>query len=611
MNNPVSPFVGVDLSQYQLVFCDSGVALEAAYQHGLSRSAKIITQAPAVALRYRDVAVALEPDDQADKREALSFSLRAFSEAVYDACRRDTDTARFAVLAARQSLLILRDVSKLLSLNDGDFTQPRLQLGVATGNPLIDDAAQGPLATMLQYNPRFRQVFIPQIVSETFTEGRPPLIDWFNNASWEAFAYRLLTRFCRKAKDSSVKPKAFVVSANDLTIETGYYLWQEGFEVVPMALPPLQRENTDLAKNQANVAQVLWAPVHDFLSQWLLPQCADGLTEKFLQAVGSEMTTQVAATTAWAKVFGQKAKAGKDVILVNFPGSAVFLGLGDWCRESGVSMAAFEHGVSREICRFNQELAAQFENAVADLTFTYNDEATKVTKASPFGEGAVQTVGMPKVLRHMSKWRPGSAGQVLFVSTALYSGNVNHTNGSLTDIGRCQREIDIIDKVLSKLPHNVCYKTYPSRRRYADPDPIIECLRLSPVRVYDKAVNLRFFAARFDIIVTSRATSTLSVCLLAGRPVVFIDMPDHAALREDLRDLMQDSLFYFRWDGEETLNSLRDFLSKPRDELQALWEAKHLKRAELLERHFTGPEGVAGRKASKAICDWLDQAVDD
>ena len=187
------------------------------------------------------------------------------------------------------------------------------------------------------------------------------------------------------------------------------------------------------------------------------------------------------------------------------------------------------------------------------------------------------------------------------------AGNINHYCGGVSDVERSRRELALIDSMLALLPHGVRYKTYPARDVYADPDPVLAALARHPcIDLFDEDTDLRYMIRRHRVVVTARATSTIGWCIMADRPVVFINHPDHAPLRPAVREVFDSGLFLFDWQGETTLDRLRAFLSRPLAEIEDDWHARRAARAILRRDLVCGPEGLAGRRARDLILPLID-----
>ncbi len=167
----------------------------------------------------------------------------------------------------------------------------------------------------------------------------------------------------------------------------------------------------------------------------------------------------------------------------------------------------------------------------------------------------------------------------------------------------------LIDTVLGDLPHPVVFKPYPAVR-YTDGDPVAERAAHTPgIRLHDGRGDFRFLAARCGVIVTARATSTLSWCLMSSRPVVFIDIPTQMPLRPEVRALAEQALFLFDAADPAMATDLRAFLSRPIAEIEADWRKRAPARAVLIDAYFDTDSGPAGQVAATAVETLIEESA--
>ena len=88
-------------------------------------------------------------------------------------------------------------------------------------------------------------------------------------------------------------------------------------------------------------------------------------------------------------------------------------------------------------------------------------------------------------------------------------------------------ELEIVEKYCQKLCNDVAYKPYFSLR-YADrPQEVDVAIKAENINVIENEIDLRYILATFDLIVTSRATSTVGWCAMTDKPLVFLEMHDN------------------------------------------------------------------------------------
>lgn len=215
---------------------------------------------------------------------------------------------------------------------------------------------------------------------------------------------------------------------------------------------------------------------------------------------------------------------------------------------------------------------------------------------------------MPKVYSRMTRrGRADADHPLLYVSTALLSGNVNAYSGGVSDVERVRRELALVEDVLARLPYGVRYKSYPSTDRYDDPDPVLAAVARHPrLQLFDRALDLRYMIGQHRLVITSRATSTVGWCLMSGKPLVFIDHPDHMPLRDEARDLFAQGVFLFDW-RDATTDALRAFLSRPLAEIEVEWRDKAAARRKLVEELFCRPGNRVGRRVADMLMPMMER----
>ena len=88
---------------------------------------------------------------------------------------------------------------------------------------------------------------------------------------------------------------------------------------------------------------------------------------------------------------------------------------------------------------------------------------------------------------------------------------------------------------------------------------------------------------------------------MSGKPLVFINHPDHAPLRDEVRELLSKALFLFDWGTPGMMADLREFLSRPIDVIEAEWAEMSAAREDFLRRYIKGPGVGAGRRAAAVL----------
>jgi hypothetical protein len=344
-------------------------------------------------------------------------------------------------------------------------------------------------------------------------------------------------------------------------------------------------------------------------SVWVPEHCVPRLQTIFMERLIVSASIFQAAIPRWRTSLDRLDRIRPQAVLTNLLKSPTEFALHAVCRERGLPVVSYQHGVSREISNIPDNVRAISEITLSDFFLTYNHRCVEMADANPFRVGRAMSVGMP-----MEYWRAANhrrpdpdSPPVFYVSTGLYAGNLNINRGAMTDDIIAKFECAIVDQVLARLPHRVLYKPYPTDPpRYADPDPILERVKTAPnIVIYEKSDNLRFLLPDARVIITSRATSTLSACLMSGKPVVFIDNPGSLPLRPEARQAFEGALFLFDAGAPDFHDQLVTFLSQPIADIERLYEDRRPAREAALDRFIqTGGPG-AGKRAARILRDMI------
>jgi len=273
----------------------------------------------------------------------------------------------------------------------------------------------------------------------------------------------------------------------------------------------------------------------------------------------------------------------------------------DVCREHDILVATFQHGVTPEIAQYDEHFGCLDEVISSDILFTFNHEVTQVMNSLKERKSLAITVGMPSDLGRPRKKssQNGKYPPVWYISTALYTGNVNVGHG-MTDTAKASFEVDLIENVFEKLPHQMLYKPYPARR-YLDPDPIIEKAKATEnISVFEDGDDFRYLVGNARIIITSRPTSTLSWCILSGRPVVYIDLEERPLI-EEAKAAFDKGIFVVDGTPEQIFDKLLVLLSKPVSVLEEEYASRSVERNILIERFFGVSNAKAGANATAVL----------
>jgi hypothetical protein len=277
------------------------------------------------------------------------------------------------------------------------------------------------------------------------------------------------------------------------------------------------------------------------------------------------------------------------------------------CRINHIPFISANHGVTVEISRLHGEISVGFDSSVGNVALCANYKLAQVASRSHFDYAKKYVVGMSN--RHIAvrctKKVDIATIPIIYVSYNIYRGNIGQFISFKTDYSSSIWEKNIINKVFSKLPYKVCYKTYPEEtRRYADTDPVLQDIHASEnITLLSDKVDMRYLTDPYSVLVSTVATSTLGWLVMSGKPVVFINQKNKGALTDDAYTSISKGIFVFDGDENNFHKNLVDFLSKPLSEIERLWEDKKCARKQMIKDYFTeyNYDGDAGKRAAKII----------
>lgn len=607
------------LAECELIFADSLDALCFAWDRGLSRSVPVHTSAPAL---IRDPDIRCEPSNgplSPEDMERLGAANDTFCADLHKALQSANDLASFIPVALFTATSFQNVLQKAATLRPDVFSLPVAVLTLETGSAKLDRVYNAPWPDLLADHPRLSVVSVPnqafRLEEALSTEQEHPTLvtrlanlrQRFGFAPFREIFYPLATRFWERSDLYIPRGSFLSLTANPTIRETMCHLALWGFAVRRLT-PPAVPSDTSLAPEiTVGLEECLSPVVRRHFSDWVPEHCMPTLLTMYMERLIASASTFLAALPRWRSSLDRLARIRPRAVLTNLPKSPVDYALHAICRERGLPIVAYQHGVSREISNNLDNVRAISEVTVSDFFLTYNHRCVEMADANPFRVGRAMPVGLP-----MDYWRAAShrrpdpdSPPIFYVATSLYAGNINVNRGAMTDGVIAKFECEIVDEVLARLPHRVLYKPYPTDLpRYPDPDPILERVKAVPnITIYEDGDDLRFLLPDARVIITSRATSTLSWCLMSGKPVVFIDNPGSLPLRPEAREAFEKALFLFDAGAPDFHDRLVAFLSQPIAEIERLY-AERLSAREAARDRFiqTGGPG-AGKRAARLLRD--------
>ena len=267
--------------------------------------------------------------------------------------------------------------------------------------------------------------------------------------------------------------------------------------------------------------------------------------------------------------------------------------LADACSKHNLKIIACQHGITRELLENVKERSIFFESSFCDAFVAANRTSSKITKnlnRQTKRLEALTCLPPRELIRAKAVKQPKF--DVLFISTTLYSGHKPNGVPPTTDRNLSEKDQALVENILSKTNKTVHYKPYPSIRQI-DHDPVLASVRpKSNMKVVGAHEELRYMMSNYRMLITTRATSTVSWAVASGRPLIFIDHFCHARLSKAARKAFKDAFFYFDQQDPEFGAKVRTFIMQPFSNIEEQWAEKVALREKTIQTFFTENSGM-------------------
>ena len=598
----------IDFSEYNTVFCDSLKALEWAYNNGLPSNAAIKTSSPAMLFSNNKYIKHIE------KRKSFQQSIRKFSEDIFNELNDCNKIRRDLALAVTQELCKLQHVLyKAACLDAEDINNKRLFIKVDAHGGTRGNLMNSPWDSVLHGFPGFHSVNYKLIdntwASIALNTDSVSLLYRLRFAGFKTIIFRISNKISKFIPNFLTRMHILVPSENELLLDTAGSLILRGAPSYPLVV-----SNPDYIENinydVSDILERINIFIDERLNRWVIPELHENCRKIFSNRIMKSIIETNRYRSQWRKPLLSK-KHKNPVVLINSPCNTSGFALTQLCYESSIPTFSFQHGVTQEVNAYHGEVSINYEINTSDHYFTFNNQSKIISERSYFKKGDAFTVGISsRHLRSFSNKYNHNIQPIIYISTNIYKGNVNAFCGFLTDYDRAATEMELVDKVLSKIPYDLSYKPYPEEnKRYADIDPVFNSIeKFDNIEIIFDKVDMRYLVKEYRIMITSSATSTMTWPLLSSKPLIYIEWDNNARLTKDAYKLFKNSVFLFDSSSKSFHNDLKVLLSRPLDEIESMYKDKLFFRKKLIKKYFTEYEsssGSAGGRAAKRIFDVL------
>ena len=436
------------------------------------------------------------------------------------------------------------------------------------------------------------------------TPPHPNLWTRLIHTTAESLVYRLGKSLQGRVPLMGRRGTIAIYRENELLKETAAHLLLRGY-----AIRSIHRghDKGTPEPSPIDIAPIAAAALHHHLGTVMPDRVAAALGRIGGRLATDRLDAFIAARKSWRL---QLERTGDSLraVLSNRLHSADYWAMYSVLSEARIPLVAFQHGVTPEFAMDRVDKTHGHENTGADLSIVFNPEMERLLSENPDRRGPAINVGMPKDYRRLAHRRSArSIAPIWYIRTTLYQSNLGRMHRGIADPAMCEQERLLIDQVFSRISHRLAYKPYPAIR-YLDPDPIDALVRAAPnMTLYDGRLDLRYVVAGARLLITSAATSTLSWCLMAGRPLIFLDWPDFAPLQPAVRKALKKAVFLFDMSKADAAARLRAFLSRPLGAIDADWRDKAEAGQAFIAQYVDSGRPNAGIGAADAVENLLAQ----
>lgn len=386
------------------------------------------------------------------------------------------------------------------------------------------------------------------------------------------------------------KKRIFVRFRNPMLQDIAPELLKHGYYFLDLNLPRITSENisnlTDNSFNEKKLQDLVSSRVTKYvknsnLKSYLITQFIQRI--RLISGLYDQQYSLIKTSLINLKI------NSSDTIFFNFPGLLHDIALIEFANSQGAKTCSFQHGHGREI--MNEDVKKSYtlyENSFTDYVFLYSENSKLHTQKNPFQRNNSNLIvaGVPSAYTIHQDTNNSLENSYLFLSTLLYHGQRHNHHYPSSDHEQSQIELSIIKDVLAQVNHSFIYKSYPEVR-YPTPNICIEEVkRHQNIKLVESIIDFRFLKDKFDLVITSRATSTLGWAIFTHKPLVFLDIPGFYKLNDELVESFRNSFFYFSISEKNFLNDLKSFFNQEKSIVLEKWQSMQHHRNIFISTYF-------------------------
>ena len=277
-----------------------------------------------------------------------------------------------------------------------------------------------------------------------------------------------------------------------------------------------------------------------------------------------------------------------------------------------IIICSFQHGHGKEFSEVPSYSKTYNEMVSSDLYFCYSNKSALVSQNNKNSMGKAYPVGLPYFYNFKHNFFLDSLEKTkfMYVSTCLYSTYIMGIQTlSWSDVKKADVEISIIENILSRIDDKCIYKAYPVESNLENELIENKVKKYKNLIYTDISYDLNIIKNHSDVLITSRATSTLGWCLASGKPVIFINYNDHYSVTDEFKVDALNSFFYFEFNEKNFNKKILNLLNKSIEEIISEWDLMKDKREILWEKYFAVDSFNKKSEAGKRVCEIIKKEI--
>jgi hypothetical protein len=571
---------------FEVVYADSMEAINLISAQGLPKNCIIKTLSPYIIFSKRKNVINI---DKEVKKEIYDYIIDYSQDLILAIVHEAEKVFKDECLSRAIGMEVfnyLKIVMRAASLKETDYSLKTCIINAESASLQVNQNIKNPWDMLLKSNDHAKafniQVPLNDEPSYNFNESKNTYLR-FKGASIEKIIYKLGIAFWKIIPKKLSSSHIMMQSSNDYAKEAVCKFLLKGWRLDNIKIKKTIK--TDKLFYESAIDKLLEKTFKPFTEKICCKSATEATIKNLKSNLMIELLNYFDAQKQMRVYLENNNSYKRKMVFLGHKKDFVNAAISNCSRAKNIPVVLFQHGIDKEIAERLEKQRICDETVLADTFISYNSTQKKRIENNPFAiTNAKCIVGAgPKEYFNYNK-KKFSINKILYVNTLLYRGYKQTRFDYLSDSELASHEIYIIKNVLSKIPHEIVYKCYPSVR-YIDKDPIKEEIKKHKnISLFDKNIDGRYIYSDYRVIMTSRASSTFGWVLASKRPVIYIDPIDNnARMHKKISDLIKSNSLFVDAQTAKWEIKLKEILSQSFENIEYEFLIKNNSNKELLD----------------------------